>query len=163
MTMSVVWFAFAGLLLTAAISDLKSYRIPNWVCVAIAATFAIAAPLGMPFDQIWPHIAVGASVFGVGYLLYAVTGMGAGDAKLGAAIGLWIGPAGLLTWLTHFALGMLALAIVLIGLRRAVALVGGPEPSFRLLQRGAPVPLGVALSFSALLASPGFVSGLWAF
>lgn len=160
---SAVWLVFAGLLVIAAASDLKSYRIPNWVCVAIAAAFAVAAPLGMPFDRIWPHVAVGVSVFGIGYLLYALTGMGAGDAKLGAAIGLWIGPAGLQTWLTYFALAMLALAIVLIGLRRAVAPAGGAEPSFRLLQRGAPVPLGVALSVSALLASPAFDSGLWIF
>ncbi len=160
---STVWFILVGLLLFAAVTDMKSYRIPNWICVALVALFAVAAPVGMALERIWPHIAVGVAVFAVGYLLYALTGMGAGDAKLGTAIAIWVGPASFQIWLTYFALAMLALAFVLVGVRRAVRPLVGAEPSVKVLRRGAPVPLGLALSASAILASPGFDPSLWAF
>lgn len=158
---SAVWFTLVGLLLVAAVTDVRSYRIPNWVCVAVVVLFAVAAIVGMNLERIWPHMVVGAAVFAVGYLLYALTGMGAGDAKLGAAIALWVGPASFQIWLIYFALAMLALAIALVGVRRAMLSVVGPEPSVKVLRRGAPVPLGLALSTSAILASPGFDPGLW--
>lgn len=161
--MSAAWLVFVGLLLVAAVTDARSYRIPNWVCVAVVALFAVAAPIGLAPDRIALHVAVGVAVFGVGYLLYALTGMGAGDAKLGAAIAIWVGPASLQSWLTYFALAMLVLAFVLVGVRRAVLPLVGQEPAMRILRRGAPVPLGLALAASAILASPGFDPGLWIF
>jgi prepilin peptidase CpaA len=159
----IVWILLAGLLLVAAATDARAYRIPNWVCAAIAVLFLATAPFSMNFETIWPHLATGCAVFAVGYALYALTGMGAGDAKLAAAIGLWAGPAGFQTWITFFALAMLALAILLVGMRRVAHSLGAAEPSMRILSRGAPVPLGVALSASAILGSPAFAVGLWTF
>lgn len=160
---SIIWFLLAGLLLLAAVTDARHYRIPNWICVAVAALFVVTAPFGMGLEGMWPHFLVGIAVLGVGYALYALTGMGAGDAKLAAAIAIWAGPAGFQTWITFFALAMLTLVFILIGVRRAAHAVIGTEPSSRVLKRGAPVPLGVALSVSAILASPTFAAGLWTF
>jgi prepilin peptidase CpaA len=160
---SFVWILLVGLLLVAAATDARAYRIPNWVCAAIAGLCVATAPFGMGLESVWPNLVVGLAVFAAGYALYALTGMGAGDAKLAAAIGLWAGPAGFQTWITLFALAMLALAFLLVGVRRVAHPVGAAEPSMRILRRGAPVPLGVALSASAILASPAFAASLWIF
>jgi len=74
-----------------------------------------------------------------------------------------VGPAGFQAWVTFFGLAMLALAILLVGVRRAVHPLGGNEPSLRVFKRGAPVPLGVALSASAIAASPAFPTALQVF
>lgn len=161
--MSIIWALLAGLLVVAAVTDARVYRIPNWVCAAIAALFVATAPFGMGLEGVWPNLAVGIAVFAVGYALYALTGMGAGDAKLAAAIGVWVGPAAFQTWITMFAIAMLALVVLLVSMRRVVQPMVGAEPSMRVLKRGAPVPLGVALSASAILASPSFAAGLWTF
>jgi len=160
---SIAGFLLVGLLLVAAITDALTYRIPNWVCAAIAVLFVVTGPFGMPLQVLCLHLAVGIAVFGVGYALYAFSGMGAGDAKLAAAIALWVGPAGFQVWATFFGLAMLALAILLVGVRRAVHPLGGNEPSLRVFKRGAPVPLGVALSASAIAASPAFPTALQVF
>jgi prepilin peptidase CpaA len=160
---SIVWIFLAALLLMAAVTDARVYRIPNWACAAIAALFVATAPFGMGLEGMWPNLAVGIAVFAVGYALYALTGMGAGDAKLAAAIGLWVGPGAFQEWITLFALAMLFLVFLLVGMRRMVYPLVGAEPSMRVLKRGAPVPLGVALSASAIVASPAFAVDLWIF
>jgi prepilin peptidase CpaA len=92
-----------------------------------------------------------------------LTGMGAGDAKLAAAGALWSGVSGLYMVTFTLAVSMAALALSLVALRRLVPAVSGAEPSVRMLQRGAPVPLGIALSAAMILASWQLDPALWAF
>jgi prepilin peptidase CpaA len=162
---SVIWVAFAGLLLAAAVTDARSYKIPNWISIALVVLFIIAVlASGQPALGFWPHVAAGLAVLAVGYILYMLTGMGAGDAKLAAAGALWSGVSGLYMVTLTLAVSMAALAFSLVALRRLVpAASGGGEPSVRMLQRGAPVPLGIALSAAMILASWQFDPALWAF
>jgi prepilin peptidase CpaA len=161
---SVIWVAFAGLLLTAAVTDARSYKIPNWISIALVVLFIIAVlASGQPALGFWPHVAAGLAVLAVGYILYMLTGMGAGDAKLAAAGALWSGVSGLYMVTFTLAVSMAALAFSLVALRRLVPAVSGAEPSTRMLQRGAPVPLGIALSAAMILASWQFDPALWAF
>ena len=99
----------------------------------------------------------------VGYLLYVFTGMGAGDAKLGAAAVLWAGVGGLYFWTFWIAVAMAVLALGLIALRRIATAVAGGEPRQRILQRGAPAPLGIAIAAATILASWKFDPAIWAF
>jgi prepilin peptidase CpaA len=159
---SAIWIVFAGLLLAAAVFDGRSYRIPNWISVALAVLFAVAAAVsGEPLAGFWPHLALGIAVLLVGYLLYRFTGMGAGDAKLAAAAVLWAGLPGLYAWTFFLALAMAALALGLVAARRIAITAAGGEPKLRILQRGAPVPLGVALAAATILASGSFDPALW--
>jgi prepilin peptidase CpaA len=161
---SVSWVAFAGLLLAAAVTDARSYKIPNWISIALVVLFIIAVlASGQPALGFWPHVAAGLAVLAVGYILYMLTGMGAGDAKLAAAGALWSGVSGLYMVTFTLAVSMAALALSLVALRRLVPAVSGAEPSTRMLQRGAPVPLGIALSAAMILASWQFDPALWAF
>jgi prepilin peptidase CpaA len=160
--MSAIWAAFTVLFLLAAISDARTYRLPNWISLALVALFVVAAAIsGQPIASFWPHLAVGVTVLAVGYGLYALTGMGAGDAKLGAAAAMWAGFSGLYAWAFALALAMSLLALALIVARRA--LPAGETPRPKIFQKGAPVPLGVAISLAAIAASWQFDRVLWAF
>jgi prepilin peptidase CpaA len=148
----------------AAVIDARSYRIPNWIPVALTALFVVAAfASGKPIEGFWPHLATALAVLAAGYLLYLLTGMGAGDAKLAAAGAIWTGFTGLYFLTFTLAVSMAALAFTLVALRRLVPAISGAESGIRVLQRGAPVPLGIALAAAMILASWKFDPALWAF
>lgn len=133
--------AFVGLLLAAAISDIRSMTIPNGVSIALAILYpAYVAVTGADWLD---GLIAGAVVFAIGFVLFALNGLGGGDVKLLAASSLWAGtellaPALFITALTG---GLLCIAL---WLRR-----GGP---IRIYQRlsgrqgnadiGAPVATG---------------------
>jgi prepilin peptidase CpaA len=100
--------------LTAAITDLSSQRIPNWLTMpatvlALCMQSAIAGT-----DGILSGIAGWATGFAMFILFYAQGGMGAGDVKLMATIGAFTGPSRALFIGLYTALfgGVYALGIV---------------------------------------------------
>jgi len=79
------------LLIWAAVEDKRSRRVPNWLSFSlILSGLALAAlPWGhIPFEQ---SIAGCGAGFGMAMLLYLLRGIGAGDVKLLAGIGAWLG------------------------------------------------------------------------
>ena len=77
---------FVALLLVAAASDIVSYRIPNWVVLAILLLYPVYV-LVTPADVDWPWaLAVFAAAIVVGMGLSAAGIFDAGDAKLMAAV-----------------------------------------------------------------------------
>ena len=107
-----VWSACA-LLAAAMACDLRSRRIPNAIPLALLGLFAVYAFAGAP-GAWWMHLAVGAALLAAGFTLYLSGRFGAGDAKLAAVAGTWIGPADLAPFL--FGLGACALALGLFAL-----------------------------------------------
>ncbi len=84
--------AFAGLIFSAAISDILRFRIPNRVSIALVLlypTYLLSA--SQPVDWL-SAITVAAACLTVGFLLFSIKACGAGDAKLFAAAALWAGP-----------------------------------------------------------------------
>jgi prepilin peptidase CpaA len=81
-----------GLLGVAAATDLRSRRIPNWLtATVILAGFSQSLTrlaLTTPLESL-AGLAVG---FILTFVMYAVGGRGAGDVKLMAGIGAWLGP-----------------------------------------------------------------------
>ena len=105
--------AVAALLVLACITDLRSRRIPN----VLTLTGALAAIL---FHTVTGGWIAGASSLGgwvIGAILFfplfALRGMGAGDVKLLAAVGAWLGPAQVpvVALMTSIAGGVIALAV----------------------------------------------------
>jgi prepilin peptidase CpaA len=82
-----------GVAVVACAFDLHSRRIPNLLTLgAAAAAFVLAAVHGLPtFESTLIGWLIGLALW---LPVYALGGMGAGDVKLIAAIGAWLGPLG---------------------------------------------------------------------
>ena len=106
-------------LLTLALIDLRSFRLPDAGTLPLLVAGLVMAQLQHP-DTVWLY-AVGAAVgfislygLAVAYRrIRGVEGLGLGDAKMLAAAGAWVGPAGLPWVLVLASLLGLALAVVL--------------------------------------------------
>lgn len=92
----------------AAYSDLKYMRIPNVLVLAMGACFVIAALVLLPLDVFLWRLAVGAITLAVGFLLFAIGGLGGGDAKFAAIMVLFV-PTANLTFFV-FTLAVMSLA-----------------------------------------------------
>ena len=93
--------ALALVVAMAACIDWRRRRIPNWLTLTLAvAGLLVAGPRAdMTFWQSAGGLAVG---FFVPFVLFSLGMLGAGDAKLLAAIGAWMGPSGTI-WVLLFA------------------------------------------------------------
>lgn len=137
----LAWWPVMIVLIVATVTDLRSRRIPNWLVLPFLAAGVLVSPwradwigvrkgLWLPRDWssfrqgVWPASNQGVgwhglgqslSGAGLGLLLFGILfwkfGMGAGDVKLAAAIGAWIGPQQLLYafFFTGMAGGVIAL------------------------------------------------------
>lgn len=109
---SFAWWPTTIVLAVAVITDLRSRRIPNWLVLPfLAAGIAVSGGIHgwRGVGQSFAGAGLGLLLFG---LLFWMGGMGAGDVKLAAAIGAWIGP------------GQLFIALVLTGLAGGVIALG---------------------------------------
>ena len=105
MLQTIATFLFPLALLYAGTRDLMSYEIPNWVSLAMIAAFLVAAFAGsFRLADIGWHLAAGAAVLVVGFILFAAKVLGGGDVKLLAACAVWIGWMGLLKFFMFVAL-----------------------------------------------------------
>lgn len=82
-----------GLLVSAAVIDYHTYKIPNWLTVS-GAVFGLAYSIAVPFSPqagwLW---SLGGLALGLALMLplYMLKAMGAGDVKLMAMIGTFLG------------------------------------------------------------------------
>ena len=76
----------------AAICDAISYRIPNWISLALAGSFLLFA---WQEDQelvvIGQSYLLGMIVLIIGFFAFCLRLIGAGDVKLFAAVSVWLG------------------------------------------------------------------------
>ncbi len=78
-----------AILAVAAVCDLRTRRIPNWVTLpAIPVGVTAQALFG---DGLWAGLAGFGAALAAFFLLFAVGAMGAGDVKLFAAVGAFVG------------------------------------------------------------------------
>lgn len=158
MFQAVLLFVFPALMIAAALRDLTSYTIPNWMPgVLILGFFGAALTLGLAPQTIGLHAGVGAIALVLGMVMFALNWIGGGDAKLFAAGGLWLGwPASIDYVLITCVVGG-GLALALLGLRsmwvRRYA-EHGPAWFGRLATPGESVPYGVAIAVGGLVAFP---------
>ena len=156
--------SFPLLVLAAAVKDLTSYTIPNWISLGLLAAWVPAAgaslAAGVPAGELLTCLAVGAAALVVGVGMFAFRWIGGGDAKLMAAAALWLGAPGLAPFLMWTTLAGGALTFMLIAVRRhghAFVSETGPEAQHwvgRLMDRRGDVPYGVAICAGALTAFP---------
>ena len=145
------------LLVAAAGWDVASFTIPNFVTLALMAVFAaFAVSAGLSAADIGWHVLAGFMGLLVGFTLFALGFSGGGDAKLFAAVLLWLGLQDFLSYalLASVFGGVLTLALML--LRQC------PLPDFlsrqgwivKLHDARSGVPYGVALAAGAFFLLP---------
>lgn len=141
--------AACGLFAIGVVTDLRSRTIPNAIpllLVGLFAVYAIAAPI-RPTAPLWSHLAIGAILLAAGFVLFSTGRFGAGDAKLIAAAGTWVGPADLSLFL--FGLGGCALALSAVAL---LPLAGARRTRSELPFAVAVVPPALAVMIPRVLA-----------
>ncbi len=108
-----------ALLAFATACDLRVREVPDWISVVIAGVAVLSAAVGwLGIGLAW--VCVGGIVgLAVGYMLFRYAKLGGGDAKLIAALGLVVGPVGLLIVLFGMAItgGVLSLVAMIRGQR----------------------------------------------
>ena len=146
------------LAILAALKDLTSYTIPNWISLASAGAFAIlAATGGLPLQAIGVHAAAGLVALLAGMIMFALGWVGGGDAKLLSVLCLWFGWPGDREFLLDTALAGGGFALLLMVTRGQLVrpfLPLLPGWAGRLTTPGQPAPYGVAIALGALIAFP---------
>jgi prepilin peptidase CpaA len=153
----LVIVALPLVLAAAAGWDVASFTIPNFLTLALLAIFAVfAVAAGLSPAVIGWHLLAGLLGFSIGFTLFALGYVGGGDAKLFAAVVLWLGFRDMLPYALLASLfgGLLALGLML--LRRC------PLPAFLMRQNWivklhdarSGIPYGVALAAGALFLLP---------
>jgi prepilin peptidase CpaA len=145
-----------GLLIAASAFDLKVFRIPNAISLAVIALFLIKAA-AMTEIAVWPdHVIAFGLMIALGFLAFAFGLVGGGDAKLMMALALWFGMTALPSLLAITAIGGGLFALILVSLRYVAArfspavAASGTTQSPRLLNRKAPVPYALPITVAAL-------------
>ena len=175
------WGAVTGISLTGAVFDLTSRRIPNGLTLPawLAGMIWAAATAGSPglADAVCASLLLALPFV----LLFAFAGGGAGDAKLMAALGAWLGLAnGAITLLAVVAAGALCglglalakqrflavmarLALMLLGVLLLAGSRGRRLAQVRLALQEQPemmtMPYGVAILIGVCVAGAGIL--LW--
>ena len=170
---------FTVLLGAACVTDIRSRRIPNRLVGVVAVT-------GMVFSAVasgsWLALALSALGIALGFAIwivfYAVGVLGAGDVKLAAAAGAWLGVGGIwrASLIAAVAGGVLAVFMLARERRMREALgrirlsvstgslamlrAGSDNDAATASPRALPMPYGVALAIGALVAAwfPGVLA-----
>jgi Flp pilus assembly protein protease CpaA len=95
--------------------DFSFYRIPNVFLGALLVLYAFYATLYLDFNTILYSLVIFVVIFALGFALYALKAIGAGDAKYIAVASLWFGLHGIvpLLFLTSVVGGGLAIVYLI--------------------------------------------------
>lgn len=146
---------FLALCLFAALHDVNSLTIPNWLNLALAALFIPAAVFsGLPIEILIGHVLAGLAAFVIAFGLFAFRVFGGGDAKMIPAVMLWVGPSASMEFLFTMAVtgGLCAMVILLV--RQTIPAAVVPGPIRAPFEEKAGVPYGVAIAAGVFMASP---------
>ncbi|MGV8855930.1 MAG: A24 family peptidase [Devosia sp.] len=158
MISSVALLLFPAGMALAASSDLLTMKISNrLVLLLVAAFFLVALLVQLPLPVLGMQLLCAMLVLAVGFTFFAMGWIGGGDAKLAAAIALWLGFDMATPFLVYASLlgGVLTLSVL--GLRNlplmpVLTRFGWLE---RLYDPKSGVPYGVALAIAGLLTYSG--------
>lgn len=154
---TVLLVIFPALMAFAAFSDLFTMTISNWVSIVLVVAFVVvAALLGMPFSTILQHLACGAAVLVVSFILFAFGWIGGGDAKLAATTAVWMGFEHLAEYGMGSAIigGLLTLALLQFRRLPMPAWARARDWVMRLHDKESGVPYGIALAIAGLILYP---------
>lgn len=153
----IVAYIFPFAMAMAAWLDLLTMTLPNRFVIVFGALFFVAAAvIGMPVETVGMHLAAGAAMLVVAFLLFIPGWIGGGDAKFFAASALWLGWTPLIEYAIYASLMGGLMAFVMIASRTY------PLPAFLLRQNWAHklhqsetgIPYGIAMAVAGLIVFP---------
>jgi prepilin peptidase CpaA len=158
MLAEILVVAFVPVLLAVAgVWDLASFTIPNFLSIALIGLFAVFAfAAGLTLPAVGLHLLAGLAGLVLGFGLFAMGWIGGGDAKLFAAVALWLGFHDLLNYALLASVFGGVLTLALLALRRLPL----PVPlvrqawALRLHDARSGIPYGVALAIGAFVLLP---------
>ena len=145
------------LLALAAGWDIASFTIPNFLQLALIASFCVfIVATGMAPATIGGHLLAGFLGLAIGFTLFALGFIGGGDAKPFACVVLWLGFANLLDYAVVASIMGGALTLLIVGLRHIPLppALTGQAWILRLHDAKGGIPYGVALAAGAFLILP---------
>ena len=145
-----VVLGFSGLLVAAAVTDLRRFIIPNSLVVALLALWPVWVALS-GFPPVGGAVLSALAVFVLGAGFFVLGFMGGGDVKLLTVLALWAGMDGLeglmvLLLLTSVAGGALSILWLSRWRPRIAPLIGWAEG----LRDNKHIPYGVAIAAGGL-------------
>ena len=155
---TAVAFLFTLVLaLWASVEDFRGLQIPNFISVAILASFLAA----WAFDRHlvggswWLPFAISFGIFVLSYLMFAVNIMGAGDSKLATVLSLWLGFKGLLIFIFYMSLagGVLGVLTLLIKKYKPFKSSSGNGWIVQVQGGRNAVPYGIAITLGFFMAA----------
>lgn len=107
-----MWLIPLALLLIAVIHDLLTREIPDWISIVIALSgLTLAVSGNLPLSTLTSLLGLFCGAL-IGIIFFLAAGFGGGDVKLVAALGAWLGPAGLFPTLFWIAIVGMLLSII---------------------------------------------------
>jgi prepilin peptidase CpaA len=144
---------------TAAAIDLRTGRIPNPLTATVAAAGFGFAVFGLTGQSMAGALAGAVIGFGVMLPGYLFGGTGAGDVKLLAALGTWLGPAGVVMAFLYSAIAGGVLAVAHATRRRRLATTLGRTARLMAAQPGAKQEIDQAAPASRFAYGPALAVG----
>lgn len=113
----IIFSLFALINVLIGVYDFSFFRIPNVLLGLLLVLYAFFAPIYLDFYTILSSLAVFVLMLILGFSLYALKIIGAGDAKYIAVASLWFGPQGIIPLLFFISLVGGGLALIYLVLR----------------------------------------------
>ena len=126
-------------LASAAWADWRRRQIPHWPVAALVAAWGVVAVAAPAAGPPLAGAACGTGALGVGAAMWSAGWLGAGDVKIAAAIGLWLGPA-------EFGLALVGAGVLMLAMLATAFALGGD-----FVRRGLPVACALAPPAATLL------------
>jgi prepilin peptidase CpaA len=147
---------FAGLIVLAAIEDLRRLVIPNALTLSLCVLWPLYIQGTPTLFAVLGSLGCAALVFLIGALLFSRGYIGGGDVKLLAVAVLWAGPGRVtpLLLLTGVLGGMIALFLLIPPCAHLASLARaklGPGDAAIKSDLATPVPYGIAIAAAAMI------------
>jgi len=146
-----------ALLAAAAVWDLASFTIPNYLSLALAAMFGVfALATGFSAAAAGWHLLACLIALVVGFTMFARNYIGGGDAKLFAGVALWLGPHDLVVYALVATMLGGVLTLTLLAVRQLPLPAGLARQGWilKLHDSRSGIPYGVALSAGFFVILP---------